>query len=246
MRLLIPCMECLKELGRPGDWLAQVEFRDDGRYELACPQGHRFVTVLQDQKYEILFEIGINALLDGYYREAVASFAAALERFYEFAAMVLLEEATIDRERVNASWKLVVNQSERQLGAFIFLWLGRFREVPAILPEKVVKFRNEVVHKGRIPTREEAASFGDSVLEVVVPKLAQMKQHAAEALIKATFYTVKARHENAATNAQSQPSTMSIRTIFRGVGPGSSEAITVASYLERVKQWRAVERASGV
>lgn len=236
-------MECLKELGRPGDWLGHVEFRDDGRYELECPRGHTFITILQEQKYEVLFEIGINAILDGYYREAVASFAAALERFYEFAVKVVLEEGAVDHADVLATWKLVTNQSERQLGAFIFLWLNRFRKIPDLLPKKSVEFRNEVIHKGRIPTREEAHAFGDAVLEVIVPKLAQLREHLKEAMIKATFYTLKARHSS---DAQIQPSTMSIRTVFRAVGIPSSEPITLARYLQESQQARVVFRASGV
>lgn len=81
MRLLIPCMKCLQELERPDEWFGRVEFRDDGCYEVVCRRGHSTVTLLQEEKYEVLFEIGVNAILDGYYREAVASFAASLERF---------------------------------------------------------------------------------------------------------------------------------------------------------------------
>lgn len=61
-----------------------VEVRDENHYALTCPKGHRNVVVLQQQKFEVLFEIGAHAIEDGYYREAVSSFTASLERFYEF------------------------------------------------------------------------------------------------------------------------------------------------------------------
>jgi hypothetical protein len=35
-------------------------------------------------KFEVLFDLAANAIVDGYYREAIASFAASLERFFEF------------------------------------------------------------------------------------------------------------------------------------------------------------------
>ena len=63
--------------------------RDDGIYEFECPEGHRSITVLRTPKHEVLFAIASNALLDGYLRESIASFAASLERFYEFVIRVI-------------------------------------------------------------------------------------------------------------------------------------------------------------
>ncbi|WP_238149350.1 hypothetical protein [Arsenophonus endosymbiont of Aleurodicus floccissimus] len=66
-----------------------VEFKNDGRYEITCQNGHSSITFLQQQKFEILFDIGACAIIDGYYREAVSSFTSALERFYEFFIKVV-------------------------------------------------------------------------------------------------------------------------------------------------------------
>jgi hypothetical protein len=244
VRLLIPCMECLKDLGRADEWLARVEFRDDGRYEVLCPRGHRSVTILQQAKYEVLFEIGVNAILDGYYREAVASFAAAVERFYEFAAAALLEEANIQRDHVLASWRLISTSSERQLGAFIFLWLSRFNETPNVLRDQVVGFRNNVVHKGKIPSKEEAISFGDAVLAVVLPKLDRMKQELQESVHKATFYTLKERRTLA--DADSQVSTMFVPTFFARDRSNPEAAFSVSDYLAEVAKARAIVQAAGI
>jgi hypothetical protein len=38
----------------------------------------------------VLFDIGANAVVDGYYREAITSFSASLERFYEYFLGALL------------------------------------------------------------------------------------------------------------------------------------------------------------
>jgi hypothetical protein len=83
-----------------------VEFRDDGRYEFTCPEGHTNVSSLQEQKFELLFEIGAFAIRDGYYREAVTSFASSLERFYEFFIKAALYEKGIDAGIVEESLKL--------------------------------------------------------------------------------------------------------------------------------------------
>lgn len=130
MRVLIPCIRCLQELGRPSGEFSQVEFRDDGRYELTCASGHRVTTVLQQQKFEVLFDIGAHAILDGYYREAVSSFAASIERFYEFAVRVILASSSGSDELFKDAWKPVSIQSERQLGGFVLLWSQPLRRCP--------------------------------------------------------------------------------------------------------------------
>ncbi len=83
-----------------------VELRDDGRYEFTCENGHTTVTVLQEQKFEVLFDLGAHAILDGYYREAVASFTSSLERFYEFFIKAALFENDIS-EVTDTSFKVI-------------------------------------------------------------------------------------------------------------------------------------------
>lgn len=241
MRLLISCMTCLQERGRPSDWFAQVEFRDDGRYEVQCPNGHRTVTLLQAEKYEVLFEIAIHAILDGYYREAVASFAASLERFYEFAIAVLLEDLKVKRDDVEAAWKHVSNQSERQLGGFLYLWMSRFKGVPQLLSPDDAGFRNAVVHKGKIPSKDEATAFGQSVLEVVVPKLAQIKQQLHAAMLQVTFYSLRSKFGKG-SQEQVQPCTMGLNTAYQRAV--AHEQLTVRAYLEHMAGWRFMQNAS--
>lgn len=53
-----------------------------------CQKGHKNFVILQEERFETLFQIGANAIIDGYYREAVNSFTTSLERFYEFSIKV--------------------------------------------------------------------------------------------------------------------------------------------------------------
>ena len=78
MKLRIVCPKCMEDSNENARPIAFVEFRDDGRYEVTCPKGHQAIVFLQQQKFELLFEIGAYAIADGYYREAVSSFAASL------------------------------------------------------------------------------------------------------------------------------------------------------------------------
>ncbi|HGM4724729.1 hypothetical protein [uncultured Serratia sp.] len=187
MKLLMPCMACFQELGHPTNELTTFEFRDDGRYETCCTRGHKSVTVLQQQKFEILFDIGANAILDGYYREAVSSFTSSLERFYEFCIKVLCKKRNIENDVFSIVWKQVSNQSERQLGAFLFLWASEFGELPQLLSSKDTGFRNSVIHKGKIPTKEEALEYGGTVLAIIRPKIAQLKLQCEEEIERVTF-----------------------------------------------------------
>lgn len=191
---------------------AVIEFRDDGRYEVTCPKGHKSVTILQQQKFEVLFDIGAYAIVDGYYREAVSSFTSSLERFYEFFVKVVLLGKGINEEEFSRSWQLVENQSERQLGAFIFLYLTEFGMSPTLLSNRNVHFRNEVIHKGKIPTRQEALAYGQAVLDVVRPILKEIKDKYRDGVNKTVFYHLKKCRTS--ENDKLPVSTMGIRTIL--------------------------------
>jgi len=80
VKLPIICLTCALQgqsdpHGKPTE---VVEIREDGRYETICPNSHKFIIVLQQLKFEVLFEIGAYAITDGYYREAVSSFTSSL------------------------------------------------------------------------------------------------------------------------------------------------------------------------
>src|SRR5690606_23860589 len=109
--------------------------------------------------FQLLFQVGIHALVDGYPREAVADFTAALERFYEFYFRVVCRIKGINKDAERATWSRVANQSERQLGLFLGSYLAVNGAPGPTLSRTNVEFRNGVVHKGKIPAREEASGF---------------------------------------------------------------------------------------
>src|SRR6266508_600785 len=167
MKLPIVCSQCMVEKigsGETPEVIGVAEFRDDGRYEVTCLKGHNSTTILQQQKFEVLFDIGAYAIVDNYYREAVNSFTSSLERVYEFFIKAVLLDKGIDDNRILQTWKMTASQSERQLGAFVFVYLTEFKSPPTLLNSTNVQFRNEVIHKGKIPTRQQALEYGQSVL----------------------------------------------------------------------------------
>lgn len=179
MKISISCSEisCLAK-----QEILISDFVDEYIYKLNCSCGHENKILLKNPKHDVLFTISLNAIHDGYFREAIASLSASLERYYEFIIHLFMSSQKTDNECVlfddannipkdnNYYWQLMSSQSERQLGAYIALWAFNFGERPKLLnPNNKygVKLRNEVVHKGKIPTRDECIGFGDAVLDII-------------------------------------------------------------------------------
>jgi len=166
MRINISCPQCAQAAGGFAVFHLE-EIREDGLYTGKCPQGHDLLVATQTLRHEMLFEIALNAIVDGYRREAISSFAAAIERFYEFAIGVLARNRGVSSTISAAAWKTVAAQSERQLGAFTFLYTVSFGEVPRLLSDRMVKLRNDVTHRGLLPDQKQVLDFGAAAYEVI-------------------------------------------------------------------------------
>lgn len=201
MKINLYCMECLKGNGIPNFNFKNFDVNDDGSYELECENGHKSITALQNEKFEVLFDMGALALMDGYKQEAVSCLAASLERFHEWCMLVLLINNGVTFEQFEKTWKAVSAQSERQLGAFYFLYLQEFKEEPVFFNSKmdtyrnkdnqkrdVVKFRNDVTHNGYIPKYEQVIEYGEYLLHYMYKILANMKEKYQESITKVSFY----------------------------------------------------------
>src|SRR6476646_4976383 len=112
----------------------RVEFADSSVHDVTCARcGAQYCVFLRKQKFEVLFDLGTRALMDGYAREAVASFAAALERFLAFYVRAATLERAADTDAdfsaalaaLDGTWRHVASQSERQLGMFALAYLLR-------------------------------------------------------------------------------------------------------------------------
>jgi hypothetical protein len=157
-------------------FIATTEIQDSNLYLVDCPKGHKAYVILQEQKFELLFDIGACAILDGYHREAVTSFTSSLERFYEYFVRAALLQNGSSNDDVESIWKRMSRQSERQLGAFIVTYLREVGGSLPILSEKDSNFRNEIIHQGRIPTRNEAIEYGQKILDLIRPTLKIAKE----------------------------------------------------------------------
>lgn len=135
-----------------------ASYFDDRIVRTKCSQGHDMAIIVRAPKFEVLLESGADALNLGFTLEASSSFSAALERFYEFAINVISKQLGMDEDVYQKMFKAMSRQSERQLGSFLALHALFFGE--AYVPnKKATEFRNAVIHKGTIPTPDEAKNF---------------------------------------------------------------------------------------
>jgi len=167
MKVLIHCPLCVSEASKGSFKLYREVVRDSSVYPITCDLGHETIAVITNPKHETLFEIGLTAIHDGYYREAVSSFQASLERWWEFYIRVVTAKHRITQEVLIPAFKEISRQSERQYGAFVFLRALEANTVLRRPTNNMVKFRNNVIHKGEIPTREKAEKFGREIWECI-------------------------------------------------------------------------------
>lgn len=171
MKLEFQCWRCAK--GTPGRRVIEP-FNESGAYSFRCAQGHVHEIVLAQMRFEVLAETAMQALVDGYYRDAVASFMASLERVYQFYCEVVFLSKGDNLSSFEGTWKLVSSQSERQLGMFIALYHIENEAPPPLLASKYVTFRNRVIHQGVVPSEKEAIDFAQAVVDLVQPFLNNM------------------------------------------------------------------------
>lgn len=174
MRAISPCVTCMKEasekLATTGEStpvrFPYAEMDDNGIVYLTCDKGHSTAAVHRSRKHQFLFESGCHALLDHYTNEAVSTFSAALERAYEFFLRVAYRKLGLPSSLLDESWKHVIAQSERQFGAFVFLF-------PAIagesfeLPQNIPQLRNKVIHRGYIARFDEVEKYAEAIFALI-------------------------------------------------------------------------------
>lgn len=174
LRLSAACFECHRAGLTTEPQLVALNLQTTGPYEFTCPNGHRGVVVIQQFPFQLLYDLGIEAMLDGYPREAVADFAAALERYHEFFATAAGLALQLPPAELETTWKTVAKQSERQLGLFAGLHLALHGVAGRLLPRSMVELRNEVVHSGHIPSESKAINFGQAVANLLISGVADL------------------------------------------------------------------------
>ncbi len=224
-----------------------VPITDDALYRFTCPQGHNAIAILQQMRFEVLAETAVQAIVDGFYRDAVTSFSASLERFHEF----YLESVTLTRgvssQNFANTWALVRNQSERQLGMFIAAYVCENNSVPALLPNQArtagsVEFRNRVTHQGQIPTRQQAIEFGQAVIDLVENVLIGMRPRYADAMDGILFHHMTSARAGITAAEQNTPVSTACHPMVYRMVAGRENPMQLSAEVTRREGLRARRR----
>lgn len=204
MHLNLFCLQCMAQPAeRPGSITVKVPLQESNLYRFECSAGHQCEMLLQQQRFQLLAEVAAQAIVDGYHREAVTSFAGSLERFMEFAVRVIALHHGVSNETMEQAWKPLANRSERQAGASVMATLLLWQEPPARLGDRFETLRNKVVHKGYVPSRDEAVEFGQAVIHLIQPVLTRLHADclgAVSAVIASNDAAVLEGREDAVTH----------------------------------------------
>ncbi len=173
MKIIITCQECLqnhfsksKAPLSPEGMTYSIQLSDNGTAEYTCQNYHKIFITTQFIKYEMLFERAVYAFIDGYYREAIATIAASLERFYEFYMEIICSKHGIGKNEFDKNWKEVKKQSERQYGALRFIYLlDNKKNLDTDYLKNWSEFRNNVIHQGYIATEIETREHANKALQ---------------------------------------------------------------------------------
>ena len=97
MKLRLACHQCLwDEIDKNKDKVPQyipeypyweyptIEIDKWPYVDYICQKGHEQGVILSVELYELLFQQATYCIMDGYYREAIGTYHAALERFFEY------------------------------------------------------------------------------------------------------------------------------------------------------------------
>lgn len=187
----------------PRDDNLSIEINNSGTYIGKCKKGHDVKLIIQNQKFEVLFDLGIISLIEGYTREAVSSLIAAYERFLEFTSSIIFLKYKIPYESIIKLFDKM-KLSERQLGAAIALYCVCFGEEPQLLGTKTIQFRNDVIHNGYIPTHNEVVEFGNSIVGIICPILSKIKKECTKEVQEYTMLKIMEKNKSLpASNANS-------------------------------------------
>lgn len=126
--------------GHPSFEPILANYYEEAVVYIECSRGHKSAVMLQSQKFEILLESAVNALLAGYTIEAASSLSSAYERFLEFSIKVFCKKHSISKDALEETFKQVSKQSERQIGGLgstpfprtVIKRLGMYRDCQAL------------------------------------------------------------------------------------------------------------------
>lgn len=159
MKIAVSCGSCNEKVS--------VEIDGEKRFvTYCCTAEHRNMLIIQSHKSEILFDRGCIFYHKGYYREAIFNFYGALEKYRELFINFLLLNGKFSDANITKLWK-EIKLSERQYGAYCLMQIIAKSESDMPNNKKIIEMRNDVIHGGKLPTKNAAYKFGEIVFTLI-------------------------------------------------------------------------------
>lgn len=159
----------------------------DGMLQVVCPKCNKTIIVVnQCLQFEIYLQCAIERFLTDDYAEAVFLLAKSRETFVEFVIDLLCYE----RENNVDLKKNGLCLSERRYGFFNGLYFSRFNEI-INLNEWDINTRNNIIHNGIYPKKQEVIEFGDNVLQFFYRVIAKIKSEICAEVYIGYVYSIK-------------------------------------------------------
>ena len=180
------CAKCWKENPASHTW-AVGEIQSSLVAICTCPKGHKTIDGLMHDLMDVLYTSGVHAYQNDCFSESVMSFAVSLEQSYALFIRGALLFDNVSLESIDELWKEIGNQSERLYGAFCSHYL-RITGKTWKTNQRMIEFRNKVIHKGYIVTSNEATNFAEYITESHFQILGILKKEFAEECQKLFFH----------------------------------------------------------
>lgn len=135
--------------------------------EITCPHGHKNLFINSTPRFELLFQKAIEAYKEEFYLECFQSLYAGYESFKKDFVLAYIFETSRDLE-ISKEIEKKINRSESINGAFQIAYFSKFNEsFNYDISDKLVRFRNQVIHKGIMPNKENCNKLGNKLFEMI-------------------------------------------------------------------------------
>jgi hypothetical protein len=94
--------------------------------------------------------------------------------FQEFVVRVMFVKDIVSEEQFDKAW-MKIGRSEPQYGVYVGVYTIDRGVPPPTMSDSMKTFRNDVIHKGKIPSEDEAVRYGEVVFNVIEPILSDLK-----------------------------------------------------------------------
>lgn len=164
MQIAINCPKCISHSATIPIEITEGFFEG---VDIKCDNGHEFFFICKSPRFQFLLQQGVESFQQNFYFESFHTLYSAYEAYKkEFVA------AHIYNKTKNIEiCKSVINRldrSERLEGAFVSAYISLSNgKIPEKLSRSVVELRNNVVHKGQIPSRKDCEKAGNAIFKLI-------------------------------------------------------------------------------